>query len=134
MAEKAAEKYFFGLGRRKEATVRVRLIQKKSASTVNGKSVEDYFGDKNLVDAVYAPLTLTGNIEKFSISAIATGGGKAAQSEAVRLGVARALVELDEENKTTLRKVGYLTRDPREKERKKPGLKRARKAPQFSKR
>jgi len=134
MAEKSAEKYFFGLGRRKEATVRVRLLQNKNESTVNGKTVEAYFGDKNLVDAVYAPLKLVGVIEKYSISAIATGGGKAAQSEAVRLGVARALVELDEENKTTLRKVGYLTRDPREKERKKPGLKRARKAPQFSKR
>lgn len=134
MAEETKEKYFFGLGRRKEATVRVRLIQKKSASKINGTSIEEYFGDKNLVDAVYAPLKLTGTLDKYSISALAMGGGKSAQSEAVRLGVSRALVALDEANKTTLRKVGYLTRDPRVKERKKPGLKRARKAPQFSKR
>ncbi len=134
MAEKAAEKYFFGLGRRKTATVRVRLYQKKGISTVNGKPVDEYFGDENLVREVYAPLKATGNMEKLVVSALALGGGKAAQSEAIRLGVARALVEIDEENKTALRKLGYLTRDPREKERKKPGLKRARKAPQFSKR
>jgi small subunit ribosomal protein S9 len=133
MADK--EKYFYGLGRRKEATARVRLYAKKGASVVNEKSVEDYFNlSKPLCDTVFEPLKLTGNLEKMIVSARVSGGGLSAQAEAIRLGIARALVEEDENLRTTLRKAGFVTRDPREKERKKYGLKRARKAPQFSKR
>ena len=133
MADK--EKYFYGLGRRKEATARVRLYAKKGASVVNEKSVEDYFNlSKALCDTVFEPLKLTGNLEKMIVSARVSGGGLAAQAEAIRLGIARALVEEDENLRTVLRKAGFITRDPREKERKKYGLKRARKAPQFSKR
>jgi len=134
MAEKNTDKYFYGLGRRKEATARVRLYAKKGVSMVNEKTADDYFGNKKLADEIYTALTLTGNMDKYMISARVDGGGKPSQAEAIRLGVARALVEIDELNKTVLRKAGYLTRDPRIKERKKPGLKRARKAPQFSKR
>jgi small subunit ribosomal protein S9 len=134
MTEKTAAKYFYGLGRRKEATARVRLYAGQAGSKVNDKSLDEYFGDVNLVNVVYAPLKLIGVIEKYYISAKVDGGGKSSQAEAIRLGISRALLVLDEDNKTTLRKAGYLTRDPREKERKKPGLKRARKAPQFSKR
>jgi small subunit ribosomal protein S9 len=133
MAEKNA-KYFYGLGRRKEATARVRLYVGQGNSTANGKTLDEYFGDANMVNEAYAPLKLVGVMDKYHISATLAGGGKSSQAEAIRLGISRALVEIDEANKTTLRKVGYLTRDPREKERKKPGLKRARKAPQFSKR
>ena len=125
MAEK--ETYFYGLGRRKTAIARVRLVPGKGAVTVNGEQVEpnaDYI----------APLTLTGQEGKFDLSAVVSGGGMISQVEAIRLGVARALVELDETLKQSLRKAGYLTRDPREKERKKPGLKRARRAPQWAKR
>ena len=134
MSEKTTIKYTYGLGRRKEATAKVRLYANKVASIVNGKTVEEYFGDDNLVRDVFAPLKLIGSMEKLSFTAMVDGGGKSSQAEAVRLGISRALVEIDEDNKLTLRKSGFLTRDPRVKERKKPGLKKARKAPQFSKR
>ena len=134
MSEKNAEKYFYGLGRRKEAIAKVRLYSGKGVSKVDGKGVDEYFGNEIFASKVYDALKLTGNMEKMYISAMVEGGGLSAQAEAIRLGVARALVVFDEELKTTLRKAGYLTRDPRIKERKKPGLKRARKAPQFSKR
>ncbi len=134
MSEKTTLKYYYGLGRRKEATARVRVFASKSPSTANGKVIDEYFGDINLINDIYAPLKLTANLEKLSFTAMVDGGGKSSQAEAIRLGISRALVEMDEDLKTTLRKVGYLTRDPREKERKKYGLKRARKAPQFSKR
>lgn len=134
MAEKNTEKYFYGLGRRKEAIAKVRVYQGKGTSLVSEKAVADYFGNEEYANKVYAALTLTGNMEKMYISAHVEGGGLSAQADAILLGVARALVVYDEELKTTLRKAGYLTRDPRIKERKKPGLKRARKAPQFSKR
>jgi len=134
MAEKNTEKYFYGLGRRKEAIAKVRLYVGKGISKVDDKDVSVYFGNEVFANKVYDALTLTGNIEKMYISAHVEGGGLSAQADAIRLGVSRALVVFDEELKTTLRKAGYLTRDPRIKERKKPGLKRARKAPQFSKR
>ena len=134
MAEKTLGKYFYGLGRRKEATAKVRLYTGQGAATVNGKSLDEYFGDINLINEVYSPLKLVGVVEKYYITAMVDGGGKSSQAESIRLAISRALVEIDEDNKGTLRKVGFLTRDPRVKERKKPGLKRARKAPQFSKR
>lgn len=134
MAEKNTEKYYYGLGRRKEAIAKVRLYVGKGISKVDDKDVSEYFGNEVFANKVYDALTLTGNVEKMYISAHVEGGGLAGQADAIRLGVSRALVVFDEELKTTLRKAGYLTRDPRIKERKKPGLKRARKAPQFSKR
>lgn len=134
MSEKTKEKYFYGLGRRKEAIAKVRLYVGKGASKVSEKDVADYFGNKVFADKVYEALKLTGNLEKMYISAHVEGGGLSAQADAILLGVSRALVVYDEDLKTTLRKAGFLTRDPRIKERKKPGLKRARKAPQFSKR
>jgi small subunit ribosomal protein S9 len=134
MAEKNTEKYYYGLGRRKEAIAKVRLYVGKGISKVGDKDVAVYFGNEVFANKVYDALTLTGNIEKMYVSAHVEGGGLSAQADAIRLGVSRALVVFDEELKTTLRKAGFLTRDPRIKERKKPGLKRARKAPQFSKR
>ncbi len=134
MAEIKKEKYFYGLGRRKEATAQVRLYVGNSASIVNEKKLNDYFGNENVVRAALAPLASTGNIDKTYVTVVVKGGGVTGQAEAVSLGIARALIEYDEGYKTVLKKAGFLTRDPREKERKKPGLKRARKAPQFSKR
>jgi len=129
------EKYYYGLGRRKEASARVRLFFGKGQSIINGKSVEDYFGkDLLLINNISEPLKLTGHKEKAYFSVKIIGGGLSGQSDAIRLGLSRALLVYDENYKATLRKAGLLTRDPREKERKKYGLKRARKAPQFSKR
>ncbi len=128
-------KYVEGIGRRKEATARVRLFKGTGRFLVNSQKVENYFYDifaaKNLM---LAPLTLVKMEDQFDISAKVKGGGKRAQIDAIRLGIARALVKIDESLKPTLRKAGFLTRDPREKERKKYGLKRARRAPQWSKR
>lgn len=134
MADVKKEKYFYGLGRRKEATAQVRLYMTKADSVVNDKKFEAYFGNDVTIRSALAPLQLTGNIEKAHISVVVKGGGVTGQAEAISLGIARALVDYDEAYKTVLKKAGFLTRDPREKERKKPGLKRARKAPQFSKR
>jgi len=126
-------KYFYGLGRRKTAIAKVRLYKGNGKLLVNGR--ENYFGGlQNLVKKIFSPLATTGNQGKFDISAHVNGGGIAAHADAILLGVARALKSMDEELRPTLRKAGFLTRDPRIKERKKPGLKRARKAPQFSKR
>ena len=126
-------KYHYGLGRRKTAIAKVRLYKGHGRLIVNGR--EDYFGGlQNLVKKIFSPLATTGNQAKFDVSAHVNGGGVAAHADAILLGVARALKSMDNELKPTLRKAGYLTRDPRIKERKKPGLKRARKAPQFSKR
>lgn len=127
--------YHYGRGRRKEASARVRVFFGKGISTINGKEVLEYFSKNATNEAtVYEPLKLTGNFEKAYFTVVVEGGGLAGQADAIRLGIARALVENDENLKTVLKKAGYLTRDPREKERKKYGLKRARKAPQFSKR
>ncbi len=119
--------YYFGLGRRKTAIARVRLTPGKGGASINGKAVEP-----NTV--MNDPFTITGQTGKFDISAVVSGGGMMSQMEAIRLGVARALLEVDETLKQSLRKAGFLTRDPREKERKKPGLKGARRAPQWAKR
>lgn len=134
MAETKKEKYYYGLGRRKEATAQVRLFMTKSESVVNGKRLNEYFGNEMIINSALASLIATGNVDKAHITVVVKGGGVSGQADAVCLGVSRALVEYDESYKTVLKKLGFLTRDSREKERKKPGLKRARKAPQFSKR
>lgn len=123
-----------GLGRRKEAIATVRLLSDNKNITVNDKTVEEYFASPVLVQTVKAPLVLLSQEGKLGASVKVRGGGKRGQADAAKLGIARALLELDSDNKVTLRKAGYLTRDPREKERKKPGLKRARKSPQWKKR
>lgn len=135
MTEKNSPKYQYGLGRRKEASGRVRLFMQKGESTVNDKSLEEYFNkNKLLLNKIDQPLRLCGFLDKAYFTVKIKGGGLSGQAEAISLGLARAIVGKDESFRTTLRKSGFLTRDQREKERKKYGLKRARKAPQFSKR
>ncbi len=133
MADKT-DKYYYGLGRRKEAIVTARLYPGTGEIQVGDQPAEQYFNNQSLVQLLQQPVLAAGRDKKLRISLKASGGGKRGQAEAARLAIARALEELDGELRTTLKKAGYLTRDPREKERKKPGLKRARKAPQFSKR
>lgn len=128
-------KYFYGTGRRKSAVARVRLYPGKGTKVIiNDKKGDYYFNPAHLADEVIEPLKLVGMLKSYDISARVSGGGMMAQADAVRHGVARALVALDANFKTTLKKAGFITRDARVKERKKPGLKRARRAPQFSKR
>lgn len=124
----------YGLGRRKRAIAKVWLDNRKKGGMVNGLTIKEYLGTDVLVEAATAPLKMTSQDEVFSVEAIVYGGGKRAQSDAIRLGIARALVELNEDWRKQLKDGGYLTRDARIKERKKFGLKRARRAPQFSKR
>jgi small subunit ribosomal protein S9 len=132
MAEK---RYYQGTGRRKTAVARVRLFPGSGEFVVNGKNITDYFGHRDLFERELArPLELTGNAATFNVLAKVRGGGVAGQVTAVRHGIARALLDLDGELRPTLKKAGLLTRDPRMKERKKPGLKRARKRPQYTKR
>jgi small subunit ribosomal protein S9 len=128
------DKYFASVGRRKEASARAKLVAGKGEFTINGKLAKDYLGNDRLVKRALLPLEALSFGGKYDIFVKVTGGGKTGQSEAIRHAIARALVKEDETVKSTLRKAGYITRDPRAKERKKPGLKRARKAPQFSKR
>ncbi len=127
--------YYEGIGRRKESTARVRLMNGSGRFTVNDKDLEEYFprlGDK---EAIVAPLEIVGIDQRsVDVTVVVNGGGVTGQTDSVQLGLARALVKLDEGNIHLLRKGGYLTRDPRIKERKKPGLKRARKAPTYTKR
>jgi len=132
----ANNKYFYGLGRRKSATARVRLISGKGEVKVNDKSLKDYFSDsKQLQYELLRPFhVLELDPEKYNISAKVAGGGHSSQVDAVRLGLSKALVELNEEFRGTLRRAELLGRDPREKERKKFGLKGARKKRQFTKR
>ncbi len=127
--------YIPAVGRRKRAIARVRLFpQGDGKIVVNGKDSNAYFGRETLVGVVRQPLRLLDAGEKFTITVKVLGGGLSGQAGAIRHGIARALVKVDEEAKPALRKAGYLTRDPRVKERKKYGLKRARKAPQYTKR
>ena len=131
MAQQAA---YTGTGRRKDSVARVRLVPGNGKITVNGKDVDQYIPYPNLVKDLKQPLTLTETEGQYDVHVNVKGGGFSGQAGAIRHGIARALVELDEANKSALKKAGFLTRDPRMKERKKYGLKKARKAPQFSKR
>lgn len=130
-----ANNYHYGLGRRKSATARVRLMTGKGDITVNGKSAEEYFaGSKYLLNKLQHPFVTLDNVGKFNVSAVVRGGGHEGQVEAIRLGIAKAFVSLNEDFKSTLKRADLLTRDSREKERKKFGLKGARKQRQFTKR
>jgi small subunit ribosomal protein S9 len=127
-------KFISAVGRRKTSVAVVRLFKKGDGSiVVNGKKAEDYFS-ANYVAGLKQPLKLTNHGKDLGISVVASGGGLKGQADAVRHGISRALVEFDEELKTSIKTKGYLSRDPRKKERKKPGLKKARRAPQWSKR
>ena len=130
----AAGKYYEGIGRRKRAIARVRLFAGSGSFTVNEKPLAEYFPLASLANQALSPLKATQNAERFTVSVHVNGGGPVGQSDAVSLGLARALLAADESFKGVLRKAGLLTRDPREKERKKPGLKKARKAKQYTKR
>ncbi|MBE5822383.1 MAG: 30S ribosomal protein S9 [Clostridiales bacterium] len=125
---------YYGTGRRKKSIARVRLVTGKGEITVNGKTLDEYFGTDTLKYIVKQPLTLTNTLDKFDVNVKVIGGGFTGQAGAIRHGIARALVESSEELRPQLKSAGFLTRDPRMKERKKYGLKKARKAPQFSKR
>ncbi len=131
----ANKETFLGTGRRKSSIARVRLTEGKGNITINGKDINDYFGEETLRVIVKQPLTVTNTLTKYDVVAKVTGGGFSGQAGAVRHGIARALNEANrEEYRQVLKSNGLLTRDSREKERKKYGLKKARKAPQFSKR
>ncbi len=126
---------FYGTGRRKSSVARVRIMAGKGNITVNGKDLNEYFGEETLKVIVRQPLTATNTLDKYDVICTVKGGGFSGQAGAIRHGIARALNEADrEEYRPTLKSNGFLTRDPRMKERKKYGLKKARKAPQFSKR
>lgn len=125
--EKITTKYWHGTGRRKTAVASVRILEKSDELVINGKKA-------GLANKVLAPFELVGKKDSFGLSVKVSGGGKTSQSEAIRHGIARALEKFDPEFRSSLKKAGFLTRDPREKERKKPGLKGARRAPQWAKR
>jgi len=126
--------YFYGTGRRKKSIARVRVYPGTGAITINDRDIDDYFGLETLKLIVRQPLALTQTVEKFDVICRVTGGGVTGQAGAIRHGISRALLQYDEELRPALKKAGLLTRDPRMKERKKYGLKGARRAPQFSKR
>jgi small subunit ribosomal protein S9 len=130
----SAKPYFYGTGRRKTSVARVRLYPGTGVITINGKDIDEYFGLETLKLIVNQPLDVTENIGKFDIVANVNGGGISGQAGAIRHGIARALLASDETLRGALKAAGLLTRDPRMKERKKYGLKAARRAPQFSKR
>ncbi len=130
----SAKPYFYGTGRRKKSVARVRLYPGTGEITINGRNIDEYFGLETLKLIVNQPFGVTGTTGKFDIVANVTGGGISGQAGAIRHGVARALLNVDAENRPALKAAGLLTRDPRMKERKKYGLKAARRAPQFSKR
>ncbi|MFN3372187.1 MAG: 30S ribosomal protein S9 [Chloroflexus sp.] len=130
-----AKRYYQGTGRRKTAVARVRLFPGNGDFIVNGKKPEDYFGNRDLFQHnLRLPLVLTNHLNTFNVLVKVKGGGVSGQVGAVRHGIARALLDYDSELRPTLKQAGLLTRDPRAKERKKVGLKRARKAPQYTKR
>ena len=126
--------YFYGTGRRKKSVARVRVYPGTGSITINDRDINDYFGLETLKLIVRQPLALTGTAEKFDIICKVQGGGVTGQAGAIRHGLSRALLQYDENLRPELKKAGFLTRDPRMKERKKYGLKGARRAPQFSKR
>ena len=135
-AEESPKKaYLYAVGKRKEAIATVKVFKNgKGEIKVNGKEYDQYFRTISLKETVTSPLQSVGQADKVNVEARVSGGGLVSQSEAVRLGISRALVELNINFKKNLRKAGFLTRDPRVKERKKYGLKRARRAPQWKKR
>ena len=126
--------YFYGTGRRKSSVARVRGYNGTGKITINDRDIDEYFGLETLKLIVRQPLTLTDNIGKYDVVCRVTGGGVTGQAGAIRHGISRALLQANEELRPALKKAGFLTRDPRMKERKKYGLKGARRAPQFSKR
>ena len=130
----SSKPYFYGTGRRKKSVARVRIVPGTGVITINKKDIDTYFGLETLKLIVNQPFGVTGTEGKFDIIATVNGGGLSGQAGASRHGLARALVQADENYKAVLKASGFLTRDPRMKERKKYGLKGARRAPQFSKR
>ena len=130
----SAKPYFYGTGRRKKSTARVRILPGTGVITINGRDIDDYFGLETMKLIVNQPFGVTATEGKFDIIANVRGGGFTGQAGAIRHGVAKALLQADETFRPALKKAGFLTRDPRMKERKKYGLKAARRAPQFSKR
>jgi small subunit ribosomal protein S9 len=130
----SAKPYFYGTGRRKKSVARVRLYPGTGVVTINGKNIDEYFGLETLKLIVNQPIEATENVGKYDVVANVVGGGISGQAGAIRHGIARALLVADEANRGVLKAAGFLTRDPRMKERKKYGLKAARRAPQFSKR
>jgi len=129
-----ANNKFYGTGRRKKSIARVYLVPGKGNITINKRSIDEYFGFETLKVIVRQPLTVTDTLEKFDVLVNVHGGGYTGQAGAIRHGISRALLQVDAEYRPLLKKEGFLTRDPRMKERKKYGLKAARRAPQFSKR
>ena len=125
---------FYGTGRRKKSIARVRLVEGTGVITINNKNIDEYFGTETLKVIVRQPLTATNTLTKYDVICKVQGGGFTGQAGAIRLGIARALLQANSEYRPALKAAGFLTRDPRMKERKKYGLKKARKAPQFSKR
>ena len=126
--------YFYANGKRKSAVARVRLYKGAGRVVVNGMDAREYFGTDESINVMMAPLVLLGAEKSYDISAMVEGGGKHGQADAVRHGIAKALLEVDADNRSRLKPEGFLTRDSRIKERKKFGLHKARRAPQFSKR
>jgi len=136
MAEASAKNYYYALGRRKSATARVRVQKGKGSVVVNGKSADEYLAEsKALLAELQKPFTtLEIPVKDFDVSVVVSGGGHAGQVDAIRLGIAKALIEFNADHKATLKRADLLSRDPRERERKKFGLKGARKQRQFTKR
>ena len=130
----SAKPYFYGTGRRKKSVARVRVLPGTGVITINGQDIDEYFGLETLKLIVNQPFTVTETMGKFDIICRVNGGGLSGQAGAIRHGVAKALLLADPTFRPALKKAGFLTRDPRMKERKKYGLKGARRAPQFSKR
>ena len=126
--------YFYGTGRRKSSVARVRILPGTGAITINGRDIDDYFGLETLQLIVRQPLEATETLGKFDLIVKVGGGGVSGQAGAIRHGLSRALLQVSDEYRPILKAAGFLTRDPRMKERKKYGLKAARRAPQFSKR
>jgi len=129
-----AKLQYFGTGRRKSSVARVRLVPGEGKIIINKRDMDNYFGLETLKLIVRQPLVLTNTVPKYDVIANVHGGGYTGQAGAIRHGISRALLEVDGELRSVLKKAGFLTRDPRMKERKKYGLKKARRAPQFSKR
>ena len=130
----AKQTKFYGTGRRKSSVARVYLVPGNGKITINKRDIDEYFGLETLKVVVRQPLVATNNVDKFDVIVTVDGGGYTGQAGAIRHGISRALLQEDPENRPALKKEGFLTRDSRMKERRKYGLKKARKAPQFSKR